>query len=151
MAGPSSTAEGPRAATGCPSSDLASMRLSLPKDSLLAKPWQYQQVYRHGQRLWDKGLTLICLDNDQGHDRLGISVSGQKLAVRRNRIKRLLKEFYRHNRALPSLVAKQSVACCGVDLVIATNQKFQPRGLADICAILGRHTEGSECPGVSTP
>lgn len=127
------------------------MRLTLPKDSLLTKPWQYQQVYRHGQRQWGKGLTLIYVDNDQGQDRLGISVSGQKLAVRRNRIKRLLKEFYRHNRALPSLVAKQTASCCGVDLVIATNQKFHPRGLADITVALGRYTGGPECLGVSAP
>lgn len=125
------------------------MPFPLPKDALLTKPWQYQQVYRHGQRLWGKGLTLIYVDNDQGQDRLGISVSGQKLAVRRNRIKRLLKEFYRQNRALPSLVAKQSVAGCGVDLVIATNPKFQPRGLADISALLGRHTGASEHPDIS--
>lgn len=120
------------------------MSLSLSKDSLLTKPWQYQNVYRRGQRVWGKGVTLIYLDNEIGQDRLGISVSGQKLAVRRNRIKRLLKEFYRHNRALPSLVAKHSAECCGVDLVIATNQKFHPTGLADIQAILGRHTGGAK-------
>lgn len=110
----------------------------LPKDSLLSKPWQYQAVYRHGRRVRGVGLTLIFIDNDQGQDRLGISVSGQKLAVRRNRIKRLLKEYYRHNRALPSLVAAHAGECRGVDLVIATNQKFQPRSLADIQAILAR-------------
>ncbi len=127
------------------------MSLCLPKDALLTKPWQYQQVYRHGQRLWDKGVTLIYLDNDHGRDRLGISVSGQKLAVRRNRIKRLLKEFYRHNRALPSMVANHPANCPGVDLVIATNQKFQPRGLADIQMIFGRYSSGrSDSSAAST-
>ena len=125
------------------------MSLSLPKDALLTKPWQYQQVYRHGQRLWGKGVTLVYLDNDQGQDRLGISVSGQKLAVRRNRIKRLLKEFYRLNRALPSLVANHPANSPGVDLVIATNQKFQPKGLADIQMVLGRHTGRSGSAGAS--
>lgn len=130
------------------------MSLSLPKDALLTKPWQYQQVYRHGQRRWGKGLTLIYLDNDQGRDRLGISVGGQKLAVRRNRIKRLLKEFYRLNRALPSLVANHPTNPAGVDLVIATNHKFEPRGLADIQTILGRHggrSESSAASGTMTP
>ena len=116
------------------------MGFSLPKDALLTKSWQYQNVYRQGLRAWGKGITLIYADNDQGHDRLGISISGQKLAVRRNRIKRLLKEFYRHNRQFPSLVAKHPANSCSVDLVIATNQKFQPRCLADIQEILGRHT-----------
>jgi len=116
------------------------MGFSLPKDALLTKPWQYQRVYKHGKRSWGKGITLICLDNDYGQDRLGLSIGGQKLAVKRNRIKRLLKEFYRHHRDLPSLVANQAEASVGVDLVIATNLKFQPRGLADIQTILGRHT-----------
>jgi len=125
------------------------MGLPLPKDALLTKPWQYQTVYRHGRRVWGKGLTLIFVENDQGQDRLGISVSGQKLAVRRNRIKRLLKEFYRHNRAFPSLVAKNSGNSVGVDLVIATNQKFQPRGLTDIEQILWDLT--GRCESAAAP
>lgn len=115
------------------------MRLTLPKESLISKPWQYRRVYQQGQRLWGKGVTLIYIENDQGLDRLGISVGGQKLAVKRNRIKRLIKEFYRLNRALPSQVAKKPPGG-GVDLVIATNQKFQPRGLSDIQSAIERHT-----------
>lgn len=124
------------------------MRLTLPKESLITKPWQYRQVYQQGQRLWGKGVTLIYLENGQGQDRLGISVGGQKLAVRRNRIKRLLKEFYRLNRGFPSRVANR-LPGGGVDLVIATNQKFQPRGLSDIQTILARHTGRSKPAAVA--
>ena len=67
-----------------------------------------------------------------GHDRLGISVSGMKLAVKRNRIKRLIREFYRHNRSFPSSVAKTDKQGQGVDLVVATNKRFTPKGLGDI-------------------
>lgn len=119
------------------------MRLTLPKESLISKPWQYRRVYQQGQRLWGKGVTLIYLENEVGQDRLGISVGGQKLAVRRNRIKRLIKEFYRLNRALPSQVANKPPGG-GVDLVIATNMKFQPRGLSDIQLIIARHTGRSK-------
>lgn len=123
------------------------MRLTLPKESLISKPWQYRRVYQQGQRLWGKGITLIYLENDQGHDRLGISVGGQKLAVKRNRIKRLIKELYRLNRQLPSQVAKKSPGG-GVDLVIATNLKFQPRGLSDIQAIIAMHVRRPMHPAV---
>ena len=114
------------------------MSLPLPKEAMLTKSWQYQQVYRHGKRVWGKGITLIYCDNDHGRDRLGLSVGGQRLAVSRNRIKRLLKEFYRQHRGLPSQVAKRPVDSPGVDLVVATNQAFQPRGLVDIQATFSR-------------
>lgn len=154
MVGLSLTAEGPKVGIGYRLPDYGivtvPMRLSLPKNALLTQPWQYQQVYSQGQRLWGKGFSLIFLDNDQGQDRLGISVSGQKRAVRRNRIKRLIKEYYRHNRTFPSLVANKAVDChTGVDLVIATNQKFPPLRLADMHAILNRHNGGGGCKGVS--
>ncbi len=107
----------------------------MPKSCLLTKPWQYRHVYRHGRRLRGNGFSLIFLGNDSGRDRLGISVSGVKLAVKRNRIKRLLKEFYRHNRTFPAQVARQNGKSGGVDMIIATNKKFAPTGLADIEAI----------------
>lgn len=127
------------------------MSLSLPKESLLTKSWQYQQVYRQGRRAGDKagGFTLIFRDNGQDGDRLGISVGGQRSAVRRNRIKRLLREFYRLHRGLPSLVAKRASAQ-GVDLVVATNQRFQPQGLADIEAAFHRITGLFPTPGAQS-
>lgn len=127
------------------------MGFPLPKDALLSKPWQYQRVYKAGKRAWDTGMTLIYVDNDQGQDRLGLSISGQKLAVRRNRLKRLLKEFYRHHRNFPSLVANRPSGSCGVDMVIATNQKFQPRCLADIQQILAKHIGGAAGEGAKQP
>lgn len=118
------------------------MSLSLPKEALLTKSWQYQQVYRHGKRAGGKaaGITLVFRDNGQDRDRLGISVGGQSSSVRRNRIKRLLKEFYRLHRGLPSLVARRTPSSQGVDLVVATNQNFKPQGLADIQAAFCRIT-----------
>ncbi|HIJ79261.1 MAG TPA: ribonuclease P protein component [Deltaproteobacteria bacterium] len=65
---------------------------------LLTKSWQYRNVYSQGQRVRGKEFSLICLPNSAGHNRLGVSVHGVKLAVRRNRIKRIVREFFRQNR-----------------------------------------------------
>ncbi len=114
------------------------MNLSLPKECLIASSQQYKHIFTVGKRLRGKDFSLIFSKNRQNHDRLGISVSGKKLAVDRNRIKRLLKEFYRHNRSFPTQVAGNNDSCCqGFDLVVATYKGFIPQGLHDIEQVLG--------------
>ena len=115
------------------------MGRSLPKKSLLRKPWQYRRVYAAGRRVYGPGVTLVFAPNGLDEDRLGISVSGVKLATRRNRIKRLLREFFRHERAYPSRVAGGTG---GVDLVIAVKKTFSPSCLADVTDSLTRLAAG---------
>lgn len=57
---------------------------------------QYLKVYRTGQRTYHKFFTLYYLPNGLEINRLGFKV-GKKLAkaVRRNRLRRLLRESYR--------------------------------------------------------
>lgn len=74
------------------------LRYTLPKTALLRKSAQYDAVYRRGKRIRGHHFSLIFLDNDQGYNRMGISVHGVKTAVRRNRFKRIVREFFRLNR-----------------------------------------------------
>ncbi len=74
------------------------MGFKLPKTALLRKPEQYSVVYRQGKRFRGAHFSLIFVDNDQGFNRLGISVHGVKKAVLRNRMKRIIREFFRLNR-----------------------------------------------------
>ena len=74
------------------------VRYILPKTALLRKSAQYNAVYRRGKRIRGRNFSLIVLANDQGYNRLGISVHGVKTAVRRNRFKRIVREFFRLNR-----------------------------------------------------
>lgn len=62
----------------------------------LNKNEQYLKVYRLGKRSYHKFFTLYYLPNGLEYNRLGFKV-GKKLAkaVRRNRLRRLLRESYR--------------------------------------------------------
>jgi len=91
--------------------------LSLPKSCLLAKSWEYQKVYKSGKRLKGRYFSLIYAPNDKECNRLGISVYGVKRAVRRNRIKRIIREFFRHNR---------NFIRPPVDIVFAVREGFAP-------------------------
>ena len=91
--------------------------LPLPKSCLLAKSWEYHKVYESGKRLKGRHFSLIYAPNGRGQNRLGISVHGVKRAVRRNRIKRIIREYFRHNR---------NFLCPPVDVIFAVRQDFEP-------------------------
>ena len=64
---------------------------------------EYLTVYQKGTRSYSDSFTIIVHKHDTGSRKMGITVS-KKVgnAVRRNRIKRLLREFFRlHKLRLP--------------------------------------------------
>lgn len=76
----------------------AKKEYSIAKDHYLRKTREYQAVYRKGRRLRGHHFSLIYLPNHRESNRLGISIHGVKKAVKRNRIKRIIREFFRLNR-----------------------------------------------------
>lgn len=82
---------------------------------------QFLAVHEKGRRAGSRWFTLYGLPNDLGHPRLGITASRKTGgAVVRNRIKRVLREIFRYNRAnlTPSLdlvvVARSGIEGCSV-------------------------------------
>jgi len=112
--------------------------LSLPKSSLLRKPREYKNVYSSGKRIRGDRLTIIYASNGTEESRLGISVHGIKRAVRRNRIKRIIREFFRLNR---------SFMAPGSDIVFAVRTGFAADSPAEIKQLVDRMLDGKKVMG----
>lgn len=71
------------------------------KADRLLKPNEFQRVYRRGKQLHSSLFTVFALRNPLGRTRLGITASRKtsKLAVVRNRCRRLVREAFRRHRA----------------------------------------------------
>jgi ribonuclease P protein component len=77
------------------------LQYKLPKSALLRKGREFDKVYRQGKRCRGNGFSLIFIPNDLGYNRIGISIHRKlKGAVRRNRIKRIIRESFRLERLL---------------------------------------------------
>lgn len=96
----------------------------LPKCHLVRKGWEYRRIYSEGKRLHGKGFSLICLENGKGVNRLGISVHRKiRGAVKRNRIKRIIRETFRlHRNSFPQ----------GMDIVFTVRPDFVLNNPAEI-------------------
>jgi ribonuclease P protein component len=74
---------------------------TLRKTHLLRSGLEFEQVYKQGKRRSGPGFSLIFSPNKLGFSRLGISVHRQiRGAVKRNRIKRIIRESFRLNREI---------------------------------------------------
>ncbi|MBN1830050.1 MAG: ribonuclease P protein component [Deltaproteobacteria bacterium] len=89
---------------------------SFGKDERVRKRRDFQQTYSVGERIATRHFVILLNRNPLGTSRLGITVT-KKIgsSVTRNRIKRLVREFFRLNKeALPAshdiiFIARRSV------------------------------------------
>jgi ribonuclease P protein component len=69
----------------------------LPKDARLRKSAEFRSVYNEGKRFEGRLVTVFVLSTGLSRHRLGITASRKmsRLAVKRNRAKRLVRETFR--------------------------------------------------------
>jgi len=116
--------------------------LSLPKAYLLRKKSEFNNVYQHGKRVHGENFSLILLPNGIEHNRLGISIHGQlKGAVKRNRIKRIIREFFRTNKRFLQEKSSKSCELPYMDIVITVRKGFSFENPADVAGALSRLLE----------
>ena len=99
------------------------MNLAFGRDKRLLTPQQFKAVFDSASnKVPSKNVLLLARENQLEHPRLGLVIGKKsvKLAVERNRIKRQIRESFRHNQDILS----------GVDIVIVAR-----RGIADLSNI----------------
>jgi ribonuclease P protein component len=73
----------------------------LQRSECLTAPADFTRCYRHGQRLRTSYFTVYAYYRGEGVSRLGLAVGKAiGMAVVRNRVKRRLRELFRHEKAL---------------------------------------------------
>lgn len=82
---------------------MADCKFSFPRSARLIRAYEFKRVYGRGRRIRGRAMTLVAYKRRSPGLRLGLSVSKDHgCAVRRNKIKRLLREAFRLERpALP--------------------------------------------------
>jgi ribonuclease P protein component len=84
----------------------------------LTKAEEYQYVFDNARRFGNPAFTLLVRPNNLGYPRLGLAISKKnvKLAVDRNRIKRLIRESFRQQ--LSELPSIDIIAMCRTSAVV---------------------------------
>ncbi|WP_394708437.1 ribonuclease P protein component [uncultured Desulfuromusa sp.] len=97
----------------------------------LRKRWEYQLIRKMGCKYHTPHFVLLVLDNSEKNSRLGITVT-RKVgnAVQRNRLKRMVREFFRQSKnKYPtcdySVIAKRgSTLLSSSEIVMELNSLF---------------------------
>ncbi|HON58367.1 MAG TPA: ribonuclease P protein component [Smithella sp.] len=89
---------------------------------------RFQTIYKQGVWRSSKNFTVVTWGNQEGRTRLGITVTKKTgNAVARNRIKRLIREFFRLNKQLfPE----------GCDVIIMAKREMPPLTFKKACSEL---------------
>ncbi len=84
----------------------------LRREDRIRKRAEYKSIYEQGTRTHSRNFIIISQKNSLGYGRIGITLSKKAgNSVRRNRIKRMVREFFRLNKN--RLAASQDIVVIG--------------------------------------
>jgi len=100
------------------------------KDSRLLDAASFGRVFEKATRSRDKWFTVLCRKNELDTPRLGLAISKKqcKKATARNRLKRIIRESFRHHQATLEgldivVMNKMSAADEGNDILVNSLEK----------------------------
>ena len=93
-------------------------------ENRLTTPEDYKHLFAGGKRKGDNNFLFIYKQNNRAYARLGLAVPKKtiRLATERNRLKRLIRESFRCNKALLK----------GLDIVVLIKRRPDYNSKADI-------------------
>jgi ribonuclease P protein component len=120
------------------------LRFTFKKTDRILKRSDFLALAEHGHRLQNDVFIVVVLPGKTGRSRLGITVT-RKVggAVKRNRIKRLVREFFRRDDFRRegnwdvNIIAKKKAAELPSDTIFSA--------LKSLFAHLARHLEQNKC------
>ena len=98
--------------------------IHFPRNVRLTRGVEFQRVFQQGKRLHANGVNARAAANSMGFPRLGMAIAKKALrrAHERNRIKRLVRESFRHHQA--NLPAVDIVVMCRHDVLTMSNAEL---------------------------
>ncbi|MCS5712762.1 ribonuclease P protein component [Candidatus Berkiella aquae] len=92
-------------------------QLCFPKKNRLLVPSDFQQVFKTGRRQKGAMFTIICTANALPYARLGLAIAKRYIpsAVARNRVRRIIRESFRHYQSILG----------AVDIVVITQKHLE--------------------------
>lgn len=98
--------------------------IHFPRNVRLTRGVEFQRVFQQGKRLHANGVNARTAANSMGFPRLGMAIAKKALrrAHERNRIKRLVRESFRHHQA--NLPAVDIVVMCRHDVLTMSNAEL---------------------------
>lgn len=97
----------------------------------LTCPADFQRVFQQACRSTSPEFTVLAIANQQAYPRLGLAIAKKHVrrAVDRNRIKRLIRESFRHNQVLLS----------GLDIVVLARKGVDDCANETLTSALDKH------------